>query len=267
MRRRGDGEALARPRAGHDLPLRLAHRREPGDPADGPEQGDDRGQVVRAHVQERAGAVREELLGVRVPGVRAADEHRRADGERLADRTLVDQGAARLEGAAQEDVRRAADPQPELVGQSEELEALRHVDRERLLGVDVLAGLERRAGHGAVRSGRRQVEHDVDRGIGQQLLDRGHGQAVRLAELDGLLAHEVGARDELERVERGRMLGVVPADHAAADDADVHAVSIRIARTASRDRRTAASASPSVWSCSTISHSTPARTAAGRTRS
>ena len=79
---------------------------------------------------------------------------------------------------------------------------------------------------------------------------------------------EVGAGDDVERVERRRSCGVGAADHAAADDADARAHPLaRIRRTATSDRSTASKAGPSISSCSTSSHSAPAASAAGITRS
>ena len=78
-----------------------------------------------------------------MPGLLAADEHRRADRQRLADRAVVDRRAPCLVGRAEEDVGRAADAQPEALGLVGQRRGLGRVGRERLLGVDVLAGRER----------------------------------------------------------------------------------------------------------------------------
>ena len=109
-------EALARARPDLDRPLALARRGEARDAHDRSEQRRDRGQVVRAHVEQRPGAVDVEDVGVRVPGLLPPDEHRRADRERLADRTVVDRRAPGLVGGAEEDVGRAADAQPAALG-------------------------------------------------------------------------------------------------------------------------------------------------------
>ena len=104
-------EALARAWADLDLPIRHARRREPGDPGDRSEQRDERSQVVGAHVEQRACAVREEDVRVGVPGRLPAEEHRRADGERLADGPVVEQRPGCLVRAAEKDVGRAGDPE------------------------------------------------------------------------------------------------------------------------------------------------------------
>ena len=78
---------------------------------------------------------------------------------------------------------------------------------------------------------------------------------------------EVGAGDDLERVERGSVRHVRVADDAAPDDADAcrrpHTGLPTMSVTASNERRTASSGGPSVSSCSTSSHSTPSPSIAG----
>ena len=163
MRRRGRREALAAPRPDLDRALERPHRGEARDALDRAEQGDDRGQVVRAHVEQRPGAVGVEDVGVRMPGLLAADEHRRADRERLADGALVDHAATGLVGRAEEDVGRAADAQPEAIGLAGQRRGLGRVGGQGLLGVDVLADRERLHRDRGVHERRRQVEDDVDR--------------------------------------------------------------------------------------------------------
>ena len=135
----------------------------------------------------------------------------------------------------------------------------------------MLAGGERLPRDGRMHRGRRQVEDDVDRGIGDELVDRRRLESVLRRELPGGRRVDVRAGRHLEGVERGGVLDVVVADHTAADDPDgrgpVHAASSSISSSATSERRAASSSGPSVSSCSTSSHSTPARTAAGATRS
>ena len=129
-----------------------------------------------------------------------------------------------------------------------------------------LPDFERGPRHIGVDRGRREVQDDVHVPAGEEIVDRGRREPVRGRERLAPERVTVGARDDLEAVERRRVLGVRVADHAAADDADTGRR--RHARTSTSDRRTAsdsdtaANASPSVSSCSTISHSTPARSAA-----
>ena len=263
MRRGPDGEAPAGARAHPDRALGRGRRGEPRHAGNGPDERDERGQVVRAHVQERPGAVLEELLGTRMPRVRSAHQHRGAHRHRLPDRPLVDQRARRLIGPAEKDVRRAAERESAARRLRDQLRRLGRRRRQGLLAVDVLARLERAAGHRDVRPGRRQVQHRVERRICDQLVDRERLQPVIRRERARERRLEVGAGDELERIEGGGVLRVVLGDDSAADDPDLHTIS----RTAASDRSAASSAGPSVSSCSTSSHSTPASTAAGRTRS
>ena len=58
-----------------------------------------------------------------------------------------------------------------------------------------------------------------------------------LAERLGLLAVEIGAGDELEGVERRRVLHVCAADDTAAHDPDFHATSPSMVMTAASERR------------------------------
>ena len=143
---------------------------------------------------------------------------------------------------------------------------------QRLLGVDVLARREAGADDGHVRAGWSQIEDDVDRRVADELVHGRDPEVVGLGQRFRLRPIEVGAGDELEGVEGLRARRVLAADHAAADDADtrwrVHAAaSATIAVRASNERRAASSDGPSVSSCSTSSHSAPASTAAGATRS
>ena len=181
----------------------------------------------------------------------------------VADRALGDQLARRLVRRAEEVSGRAADAQAAAIGLGEELAALRDRRRDRLLGVDVLAGLERGAHHGGVRGGRREVRarrRSTDpRSARRPSTPR---RPCTSANASARLCVEVGAGDDVERVERGRALDVRLRDDPAADDADASR-SCRVlehplhrARTSARRRR---APEPSGLSCSTTSHSTPAR--------
>ena len=199
-----------------------------------------------------------------MPRVGAADEHCGAHRDRFADRALVGQRPGGLEGAAEEDVRRAAEQHAAALGLGGQRRRVGRPRRERLLRVDVLARRECGPRHLDVRRRRGQVQHDPDRRIGDQLVDLEQVEPVVGRERRRERALEVGTRDDLERVERRRVLGVVLRDHPAADDPHVHTAT---PLTAASDRSTASSAGPSVASCSTRSHSTPASIAAGSTRS
>ena len=202
-----------------------------------------------------------------MPALLAAADHRCGGGERLADRTFVEQRSRRLVRTPEEDVGSAAESLSPGLGEPHELRGLGPGDRERLLRVDVLPGLERRARHGHMRKRRREVEHDVDRGRGQQILDRKRFQRVLDGERLAARRLEVGAGNDLERVEGGGIRRVRAADHAGADDADArpHAALPTMPVTAANERRTASSPSSPTSSCSTRSHSTPSPSIAGST--
>ena len=104
-------------------------------------------------------------------------------------------------------------------------------------------------------------------GSRDQLVDGDDREAAGLAERVGLRTVEIGAGDELVGVERARVLDVCAADDAAAHDPDFHATSPSMVMTAASERRASSSSAPTGSSCSTISHSTPARSAAGTMRS
>ncbi len=269
MSRRLGREALAPPRADLDRALLDEGRGEPGDPPHGPEERDDRRHVVRPHVEQRTGPVAVEDVGVRMPDLLAAGEHRGRDGERLADRALVEQGAGLLVRAPEEDVGGAREAQPLRLGKLAQLVGFRGGDRQRLLGVHVLARLERSSRHRGVGSRWSEVEDDVDRVRPKQLLDRQRPERELGRDLLAPRRLEVRAGADLERVEGRRVRGIRATDHAAADDPDLcgrpHAGLPTRPVTAAYERRTASSAEPSVSSCSTSSHSTPSSRIAGRT--
>ena len=80
-----------------------------------------------------------------MPVLHAVRHHVGGAGGDGAERAVVDQLARQLVRAAEEGVGRGADAQV-AVGQRLELQALLDAEHEGLLGVDVLAGLERLRG-------------------------------------------------------------------------------------------------------------------------
>ncbi len=202
-----------------------------------------------------------------MPGVRTADEHRGGCAERPSDRIPVDQAPARLVGTAEEGVRGTAETEAATLGIHDELSAFGAGRSERLLGVDVLARGEGSPHQRSVRFGRREIEHELDLGIGDECIDRRRPQPVLRRERLRELLIEIGARDGLPPIERNRVLDVTRSDDSAADDADAHrrghAPVIR--RTARNERSTAVNGSSPTSSSSTTSHSAPAPRAAGST--
>ena len=111
------------------------------DARDGPEQLDEVGDVVGPHVEHRPAAAQIVEARRRMPALVAGAHEEGAAGDRRADRAVVDQLARGLVAAAEEGVGRAADAQALLRGEVHHLARLGDVDAERLLGIDVLAGV------------------------------------------------------------------------------------------------------------------------------
>ena len=155
-----------------------------------------------------------------MPTVGTADEHRRGCPERLSDRSVGDQPPARLVGAAEERVRRAAETKPLLLRGRDELPAFAAGRGKRLLGVDVLARIERGAHDSSMRLRWREIEHELDLGIGNQRVDGQWPQSVLARETLGELGVEIGAGDRLPVLERCGVLDVARCDDPAAHDAD-----------------------------------------------
>ena len=97
--------------------------------------------------------------------------------DRRADRPVVDQLARGLVAAAEERVRRAADPQIFLGGEIHHLARLDHVDAERLFRMDMLAGVQHREADIGMGQRHRQVDDDFDVVAFQHLVDPHAGNA------------------------------------------------------------------------------------------
>ena len=122
-----------------------------------------------------------EHLGVRVPSVGAAHEHGRGRTHRCADRAFRDQLPTGLVRAGEERVGRASEAQAEPLRLRDELARFIRSRRKRLLGIDVFGGGESCGDDGRVRVGRREVENQVDFGVGDQLADTERTKAVPAA--------------------------------------------------------------------------------------
>ena len=187
----------------------------------GPSSLQQRGEVVRPHVEHRpaAGGVVELRRGV--PPLVAAAEHvgRKRDGP--ADRAVVDQFPRGLDARAHEGVGRAADAHAVVRRPLQQRLGVLAVDAQRLLAVGVLARVDRVQRDRHVGGGDREVQDQVNAIIGVQLV---HGADLGDAELLGLGAGgghiEVRAGGHLQDREVGGVLEVLVADVAAADDAD-----------------------------------------------
>src|SRR5215208_4015964 len=190
-------------------------------PPHGPHQGRERGQVVGAHIEHRAGAWLEIEVGIRVPVFGAVAEHERRYGDGFAYYPFVHDLAARLEATAEESVGGAADPEVSLSGHLEHPPPILQIHGERLLGVDVLASLQGRQRDLRVDYGDGQVEGDLDLFVGQQFLrctGLRHTVGFRLGFRPR--GHEIRTGNDLDVVERGPVLQIDTTDLAAPDDAD-----------------------------------------------
>ncbi len=108
-----------------------------------------------------------------------------------------------------------------VLGSQQELLALLARERKGLLVVDRLSSFHGRHGHGEVRLRRGEVDHDLDLGIGQKLVDRaGTSNAMGFGLCLGPLGDEISARGDLQDLERLlTVLQVDAADVPATDDA------------------------------------------------
>jgi len=163
-----------------------------------------------------------------MPALRSVPRHERDRRDGDADRAIVDELAAGLQAAAEERIGRATHTQPLFGCQLHRALPVRAGRRERLLGVDMLARVQRGQVDRRVRRRDGQVHDHVDVGGRNQVLDRHGADAVLLRLGFGPLNHEVGARNQLEAGQLRRVLQVDIADIAAADDADAGHAACRI---------------------------------------
>ena len=137
-----------------------------------------------------------------MPGVGAADEHRRRRAERHADVACCNQLAGLLVGRPEERVRRAADTQAVTP---------RRASSCRAVGTDVVSGFSvytclpasSATDDRGVRIRRGEIEHDVDLVGRDEVFDRHHLETVGRGQRLGALRVRVGARLDSEGVERG----------------------------------------------------------------
>ena len=138
------------------------------------------------------------------------------------------------------------------------------VGRQRLLGVDVLADGERLRRDRGVHERRRQVEDDVDRADRRSARRRSRPRGRWPCRAPCACAWSRSAQATISNESNAlafstyaRLMTPQP------DDSDSHATSPSIVMTAASERRASSSSVPTGSSCSTISHSTPSRAAAG----
>src|SRR4029079_5343682 len=143
---------------------------------DGPKEVDERRQVVDADIEDRARTHAEELGGRRVEDLRSTIDEGDRETDGLPDPAAVDLGPGRLERAAQERVRGAADRDAGSFGARQDRLSRAPIDREWLLAVDVPAFPDRRQADRRMDGHRRQVQDDVDVRVAEQgaKLERTH---------------------------------------------------------------------------------------------
>ena len=221
MRGNLDGEFLAGLGAGTDDAGRFGGGADGGHLADRAEGLDQGGEVVRAHVEQGAGAVLEQERRVGVPGFGAGGLEGGHSGQRGADVATLDDPAGGLQASAQERVRGGAEADTRGVGRFEQAEPGFAVQGERLLGPDVLAGVDCRGGDFDVRGRDGEVDDEFDVGMVQCQLGRAEfGDPVFLGPCLRGFDEEVRDDQDLQVREDREVVQVLLADVARADDGD-----------------------------------------------
>src|SRR5262249_11335450 len=146
---------------------------------------------------------------------RAHEEGGSAD--RSSDHPAVDQLPAGLVRPTQKSVRRAADTQSLLARPLEQALAVNEAYTQRLVGIDVLPGLDRAKPDWHVRLRHGKVDDDLDLRIGEELLDGGRPQAKLFGLGFGYFRHRIGERADVEDRETPCSLEIGPRDVTAAD--------------------------------------------------
>ena len=121
---------------------------------------------------------------------------------------------------AEERVGRAAELQPALVGFLDQLGRVLGGQRQRLLGIGVLAGGEDRMGHVIVDVGNGQVDDHLDAAVLEQVVDRQRPDLELIGARLGDRRNDVGDRHDLDVAEARRQPEIGFRDIAATDDAD-----------------------------------------------
>ena len=198
--------------------MRLVDSGKCGDSLDRTQDGCQSGQVIAAHVEaDTAAALAQVSQELTVDAVVTADGS--VSGNGLADQTLLNNVLCGLDGCAQEGVGSDTQVQALFVSQLHQLLALPQLNRDHLLGEDVLACFQALLDDGVVSGGNGQVDDHIDGRICADLLG-GHSLAAVLFSL-GLCSSgiQVRAANQLQNLELTALdiAHVNIADGAAAD--------------------------------------------------
>ena len=142
-------------------------------------------------------------------------------GSNLSEAAVPDHGGGRLLRLPEKGRRRAAEPQPARRRERDQLLRLARAERHRLLAVHVAPRLEGTLRHLVVGVVDGQVDDDVHRRIGQQLIERAVDRAAVLrAERRSLRRVQVGRGRQPDLRVSEDVPGVGTRDVAGADDAE-----------------------------------------------
>jgi len=161
-RRRFDGDLLALPWPAADRAGRKGCRRHGADLPDRAHQIDQHGDVVRAEVEHRPPALPVKEVGIGVPALGSPRHYVAGSPDDPADLPRIDKGTGRLSRRAEEGVGGRPQSQPNAFRDFNQLSAQRGRRRQRLFGIDVLAGLERRQRDLVMSRRNCQVDDEID---------------------------------------------------------------------------------------------------------
>ena len=183
---------------------------------------DQRGQVIGAHIEEGAAAGLIVVVGIGVPRFVAVTDDECGRRHGFTDPSVVDELAAGLQPGAEEGIGSGAYAKPLLARKREHGPAILAGNGEGLFVVDGFARAQRGECDLGMRRGYGEVEHEIDLGIVQDLVERARfGNLVLLGLGLGALGNAVAARDDLDRLELFGVLEVDLTDISATHESDV----------------------------------------------
>ena len=158
-----------------------------------------------------------------MPALHAGTEHEARPSDRLPDRAFVDQLAAGLQAGPEKSVRRASDEQAAFAGEPDHLPGRAALLRDRLLVVEMLPVFESLQTDFCMGRRDRQVDHQLDVPVRQQLLDpQRAGNPVFLRQRMGSRKIQIRAGQDLDVPELFPRLGVDLADVPASDNSRLY---------------------------------------------